>query len=104
MGHDVCDFVAGCLRTGEVPKWCALVLIPKVESPDSMAQFRPISLCSTLYKIIVNRLKILLPYFESQNQSSFVPGRQIADNVVIFQALNASEERKGRTYGYQNRS
>lgn len=64
-----------------------ITLIPKLDSPDLPSQFRPIGLCNVAYKIItkaiVNRIKPLMPILTSLTQTSFVPGRQITDNIVI---------------------
>ncbi|KAA3482991.1 reverse transcriptase [Gossypium australe] len=65
-----------------------LVLIPKVENPESLSQFRPINLYTVLYKImiktIVNRLKSLMQKWVLSNQSSFVPSRSMTNNIIVL--------------------
>lgn len=64
-----------------------IVLVPKVPHPETLPQFRPISLCNFSVKIIskvmANRLKKILNEIVSPHQSAFVPGRQIQDNIVV---------------------
>ncbi|GAA0167741.1 reverse transcriptase [Lithospermum erythrorhizon] len=64
-------------------------LIPKCDGPCSWKQFRPISLCNFLNKVISkllsNRLAIVLPGIISESQSGFVKGRVIQDNIMLTQ-------------------
>ena len=64
-----------------------ITLIPKVSTPTQMHQFRPISLCSIVYKIIskilVNRLRPLLDRIISPVRSAFVPGVSTRDNILL---------------------
>lgn len=64
-----------------------IALLQKIEQPETVNNYRPISLCNTIYKaitkILVNRLRPLLNKFIGLFQSAFVPGRAIHDNVLI---------------------
>ncbi|KAA3460843.1 reverse transcriptase [Gossypium australe] len=64
-----------------------IVLIPKVPKPSHLVNFRPISLCSVIYKVvaktIANRLQKIIDKCIDKVQSAFVPGRLITDNVLL---------------------
>ena len=77
-----------------------LTLIPKVQSPISMKEPRSIRSFRTLYKIvskmIMRRLRPLLTKLVSPTQASFVPGRHIADNIVVAQEIPKKFREIGR--------
>ncbi|KAH1055801.1 hypothetical protein J1N35_033866 [Gossypium stocksii] len=75
-----------------------IVLIHKVNHPKNFSQFRPISLCSVLYKlvmkIIANRFKVVFPKIIGPEQAGFVAGRNINDNIIIMQEVIHSMKSK----------
>ena len=69
VGNDVTAAALDFLNSGNmVPKinYTHIVLIPKVKSLEKISNYRPISLCNVIYKIIskvmANRLKQILPH------------------------------------------
>ncbi|GKE62913.1 reverse transcriptase domain, reverse transcriptase zinc-binding domain protein, partial [Tanacetum coccineum] len=68
-----------------------LALIPKVPTPLKVIDFRLISGCNVIYKciskILTNRIIKGVKEVVSDNQSAFVLGRRISDNILITQEL-----------------
>lgn len=90
IGDRVTAAVLQALYSGEfpiAPNHTFFTLIPKKKQPSKVAEYRLISLCNVLYKLIskvlANIIKILLPSLISESQSVFVPVRQITDNILI---------------------
>jgi hypothetical protein len=106
IGDDVVRLVSAAFETGSFPPALSetlIALIPKTDCPNNFKEFRPISLCNTVYKlitkIIVNRLRPFLTQIIGPYQSSFLPGRGTTDNAIILQeaihSMRKSKRKKG---------
>lgn len=64
-----------------------ICLISKKHHPHLLVEFRPISLCNYVYKVIskvmLSRLKKILPEIISETQTAFVQGRLISYNILV---------------------
>ncbi|XP_019186577.1 PREDICTED: uncharacterized protein LOC109181280 [Ipomoea nil] len=101
VGDSLTSLCNEFLRTGQFPKrlnHTHIVLIPKKATPEKMADLRPIALCTVAYKIVTkamaNRLKPILGGLISDNQSAFVPGRLIMDNIMVAYEMQHFLKRK----------
>ena len=94
LARDVNDWISELMLGSMDPRKLNathLVLVPKVQNPNSVSQFRPISLCNYSYKVLskvlANRMKHLIPDINSPSQNAFVAGRSIQDNIGIAHEL-----------------
>ena len=102
VGNDVTSMVLNVLNCNksivEINK-TYITLVPKTKSPTKMTEYRPISLCNVVYKLIskvlANRLKVTLPQLITENQSVFLSERLITDNVLVaFEVMHYLEHKR----------
>ncbi|KAK3197898.1 hypothetical protein Dsin_021313 [Dipteronia sinensis] len=71
-----------------------IALIPKTGKPNSMKDFRPISLVGLMYKmlakVLANRMKKVMESIIEDTQMAFVKTQQIMDSFIIANEINHS--------------
>ena len=108
LKENIIKAVREFFRTSIMPEGVnetVIILIPKVDEHVRMTDFRPISLCNVVYKIVakclLNRLRALLDDIISPYQSAFIPGRLITDNALLaFECLHFLQHEKNPENSY----
>lgn len=100
---DICGAIRSFFEDRTLPpkiNETVVALVPKIPLPENITQLRPISCCNFIYKIIskviASRLKVFLGDLVSQQQSAFVGGRLIQDNLIIAQEVFHSLKRRDK--------
>jgi hypothetical protein len=90
LKEDFLRFMVEFHRNGKLTKGLNstfIALIPKVNCPQRLNDFRPISLVGCVYKVLskvlTNRLREVVGMVVSESQSAFVKGKQILDGILI---------------------
>lgn len=94
LGEEVVQTTSKFFSSGFLPATInatILTMVPKTTGASSIRDYRPISCCTTIYKAIskmlVFRLKPILPRLILPNQTAFVKGRLLIENTILATEL-----------------
>jgi len=92
--HDLLGVIQAFFCGHIIPKYFShscIVLLPKVNNPNKLTEFWLIShsnfTSKIISKLVSSRLGLLLPNLVSLNQSGFVKGRSISENIMLAQEI-----------------
>lgn len=100
LGKDLLEVVEESRKSGVIHapvNSTFITLIPKTDKPSSFDDFKPISLCNCLYKIISKVISKRLKEVLSKEQFGFLQGRQIHDAIGVAQEALHSYKIRGRS-------
>ena len=94
MGNDVTHAIQSFFTSDKLLRkvnHTFVTLVPKSTNASSLSDYRLISCCNVLYKMITkvlsNRLKLVIDELISENQSAFIHERLISDATLLAHEL-----------------
>ncbi|GJU35576.1 RNA-directed DNA polymerase, eukaryota, reverse transcriptase zinc-binding domain protein [Tanacetum coccineum] len=94
LGHDIFRYMKEFETSSLIPRGCNssfITLIPKVEDPLVIHDYRPISLIGcqykTIAKVLANRLALVISLVVGESQTAFIKGRQIIDGPLMVDEI-----------------
>ncbi|KAI0511350.1 hypothetical protein KFK09_011980 [Dendrobium nobile] len=102
IGPQVCNAIRFFFLKGYIPsgiKATALAIIPKHRNATSITDYRSISLCNTLYKIIAkiiaSRPDPIMPFIVKNTQAGFVKSRVSTDSILLANDILSLVNKRG---------
>jgi len=105
MGEDLLDLVEETRTSGSINgsiNSTFIAMIPKRNKTNHFGDYRPISLCNLVYKVIskaiTNMIKPFLSRFLSEEQLGFLGGRQIQDAIgTAHECIHSIKKKKQKS-------
>lgn len=98
LEHELLQIIEECRTSGRMYDAFTstfIALIPNIDDPQTFDDYRPISLCNRIYKIIPNRFKPILYYHISSEQFVVLDHRHIHEDVgTVQEALHSIKSKK----------
>lgn len=105
VGNDIISFAKNFENLGHIQRGCNssfIALVPKVNEPLQIEEFRPISLIGSQYKIIAkilaNRILKVISTVVSEVQTAYIKGRQIIDGPLLVNEIIAWATKKNEKF------
>ncbi|GJZ51477.1 RNA-directed DNA polymerase, eukaryota, reverse transcriptase zinc-binding domain protein [Tanacetum coccineum] len=101
VGNDICKAIREFFTNGKLlgkVNATVISLVSKIPTPNKVIDYRMIACCNVMYKciseVLTNRIKDALNNLVNKNQSAFIPGRLIQDNIMLIQEFLMGYNRK----------
>ncbi|KAL1206457.1 hypothetical protein V5N11_020820 [Cardamine amara subsp. amara] len=104
VGNDLIAAVKEFFTSGKMIRQVnttAISLIPQITSAEKLEDYRPISCCNTIFKVIscilAKRLKFFIDDVVQINQIGFIHGRLLCEDVLLASELVVDFNKDGET-------